>query len=371
MTHQRWLRGGVAGVLILLAASVPAYRSSLLLGVATTTAIYMLLGYGVSLYAYLGTFSFGIGGFVAISSYIVAIADNRGWPLGLAEIAALLIPALVSWSLAPLFFRLRGIYFALISFAFAALVQQIAVGWTGVTGGTQGLTFLPDGGPVPGLGNTPTSVYLICVICAIVAMFLLSRFRRSKAGKRAVALGGDVAFARSLGIGPGGYQRWVSAAAGLIGGLAGIFYAFSVGFVVPNEFGTEISLIPVAAVIVGGVRYPSASLVGVILTVFIPQALNLSPFVYTVFYACLLIGVILVAPDGLVELGLRLGRGSANWSEVFDTRFARPSRAVGFVARMWSPTRGNDARPDGAGAAIAGDALDDVDSPLGGDGHGA
>lgn len=306
LSHQapRWVALVAAVVVALL---LPNYGSALLLGVATTTAIFIVLGYAISLFAYLGSFSFGIGGFAAISAYAVAVGDQHHWNMLATEIGALVATGVVSWALAPLFFRLRGIYFALISFAFASLLQQIAVGWTGVTAGTQGLTFLVKAGPVPGVANTPRNVYWTSLVAMLLVAYGVRTFRRSRMGKRAIALGGDVVLARSLGIVPGTYQRRMSAVAGVLGGLAGILYAYSVGFVAPNDFGTQMSLLPVAAVIIGGVRYASAPVIGAVLVVLIPQSANLSPLQYTVVYAVLLIGVILVASDGLVEAALRIG----------------------------------------------------------------
>lgn len=298
---------GWVGVLVAMLL-LPGYGTSLLIGVGTTTAIYVLLGSGAALFAYLGSFTFGIGGFVAISAYVLAYGDSHGWPLRVSEAVAMALPCAVSWLVAPLFFRLKGIYFALVSFAFAALLQQIAVGWTSVTGGTQGISFVVQRGPIPWIGNSPRTLYLSASVCAALAIVALTLFRRSKAGKQAVALGGDIVLARSLGIRPGKYQRRLSAAGGLLGGIAGIFYVFQVGFVVPDEFGTELSLIPVAAIIVGGVRFPIAPALGAILIVFLPQAFGLSPFAYTILYALVLVVVMLAAPDGLVEGIGRLAR---------------------------------------------------------------
>lgn len=319
-------RGAAAGVALLVALLAPSYLDGFHLTIATTAAVYCVCAYGVAvLYSFLGVLNFGIGAFAAVGAYAMAIGAGHGWPLPLAAAFGVLGPAALATALAPLFFRMRGIYFALMTFAFAVLVKETAISWDTLTAGTQGLPFAPADGPIPGVAATPSHLYIATVVIVAVLAVGLGIFRCSRTGRRAIALGGDEPLARSLGIRPLRYQLGISAVSGLVGGVGGILFAYSTGYVVPDTFGSPLSLAAATAVIVGGAAFTIGPIAGAVILIFIPQSLELSPLASSFVYAALLVGAMLFAPGGLMA-GIRDLWGTA--TRGFTSHAARRRHAV-------------------------------------------
>jgi branched-chain amino acid transport system permease protein len=298
----------VAAAAVVLISILAPQNGAFLVTVITTAAIYTLLAFSISgLYTFLGAISLGVSGFAAIGAYTLVVAQEHGLSLLPSEALAILLPAAVSALAAPIFFRLRGIYFVMITFAFAALIVQLAIGWTQVTEGVIGLSYYPQEGPIPGLAAGTSQTLTVSVAAVALAWLGFRAFRRSNRGRRGVAIGNNETLAASLGVNARTYELGLSALAGGLGGLAGILYVFSTGFIVPSNFSVGLSLAALTAVIVGGVRSVAAPILGGILVIFLPRLLSLGAFTSAIVYAALLIGVMLLAPGGLVEIweGLR------------------------------------------------------------------
>ena len=302
---RRWWSpsAALAVAIVVVVATLPGYGSVFVVGIATTAAIYVVLGLAVAvIYWSTGGIHFGIAALSMFAAYVVVIGTSHGWPLILAEAVSVLGTGVASVLLAPLLFRLRGIYFAIMTFAVASLVGEIA-GDINITGNQQGLSFVPTTGPVPGVPTGTNGTYFEALMLVALCVGALWVYRRTATSRRGLALNNDEVLCRSLGVRRKNYQAAASFVGGLLAGLAGILFVFALGYVSPGEFDVSVSLGALAALIVGGQRFLPGPIVGSLVVVFLPALLNLGGFWDAVIYAGSLFAVVTLLPDGLMKLG--------------------------------------------------------------------
>jgi branched-chain amino acid transport system permease protein len=154
--------------------------------------------------------------------------------------------------------QLRGVYFAMLSLAFAQITWSVVQQWTSVTGGDDGILGV---WPPPWAAGRAAFYWLVLALCA--AGFLALRhslfapfgyaLRAARDNPlRAEAIGIDVA-----------RQQWAAfVLAGMAAGLAGALYAFSKGSVFPDEVAIPRSVDALMMVLLGGVQASTGPLFG-------------------------------------------------------------------------------------------------------------
>jgi branched-chain amino acid transport system permease protein len=174
---------------------------------ATQVLIYGLFALGFNLlYGYTGLLSFGHAAYYGLGAYGIALAKLKVGSLWLA-LGAGLVTAVIGGAIIGFFcLRRRGIYFAMLTLAFAQLLYFIgfhAADWTGGDDGLRGITLLPL--QLPGLSirvNTPLAFYYFALAWVGLAVVGLKRILDSPFGavlqairensERAVACGYDI-----------------------------------------------------------------------------------------------------------------------------------------------------------------------------------
>ncbi|HXV07937.1 MAG TPA: branched-chain amino acid ABC transporter permease, partial [Burkholderiales bacterium] len=188
MSRNRTLLIGLAALVLL-----PLLVRALGLGVNTATQIVTLaiaaLGLNL-LVGFTGLTSFGHSAWFGIGAYAAAISQKHWFAgqIGLPIAFSIAFVALLSFLVGLLILRRRGVYFALLTLAFAALTYTIAFRWTELTGGEDGLGGLARGGfqAVP-LDNHNVYYAFVALVAAGVLYGLL-RVTRSPFGHVLVAI---------------------------------------------------------------------------------------------------------------------------------------------------------------------------------------
>lgn len=308
---------GLIGLLLLAGAVMETYtRTVVVLGLAMA-----ILGFGIStMYTYLGMVCLSAAGFAAIGTYVTMIAlSDWGWPLPVALLAAGVAACVVAAILAPIIFRLEGIYFALVTFALSEVITHLIGRYESLTGGQLGKSLRYSGSPFPGTSDQAYGTYLFAGTLVVLLTCISLVYRRSQRGIRSIALGDDDAVATALGLRARPYLFVHFAACGFICGLGGAVLAFHLRFVEPSFFGPSLSIGALAVVIVGGARVVPGPLIGAMAVEVLPELLEVSPLVRIWLYGGGLILVILAFNDGI---GGALVKG---WGHL--RRFARRSAA--------------------------------------------
>ncbi len=250
----------VAALGLALAAAVPFLGGNYVVSVATEVAIYALFAASLQFMMSVGGLvSFGHAAFFGLGAYGAAFAVKAfglsffGGLIG-GPLFALLGAIVFGWFCV----RLSGVYFAMLTLAFAQISWSIAFQWVDVTGGDNGMLGLWPSG----LFAQPKNFYwLTLALCALgVAALRLISF--SPYGYALRATRDNLLRAEAIGLARGTIQWVAFALSGLFAGLAGALFAFLKGSVFPQNLAIPTSVDALVMVLLGGVETVSGAVAG-------------------------------------------------------------------------------------------------------------
>lgn len=263
-------------------------------------AIWTILCVGLNvLYGLTGLVSLGQVGFFAIGAYGHAILMQAGLSFWLALPLATALTALVGALLAIPAVRMAGPFLAMVTIAFAFIVEHLAIEWRSLTGGQNGLMGF-DMPRVFGTTLGERGLVILSIGTAGVALLAYRRLANSGWGMAMAALRDQEVAAGSLGFDPIRTKLAAFAVAAGAAGLAGGLFATLMQFIAPSNFMLSQSILFLFAVILGGAGTVLGPLVGAAIVVFLPEMLSGLAEYRLLFFGALLIAVLLVAPRGMV-----------------------------------------------------------------------
>ena len=261
----RWrpLRSGdrflvVAG--IAAAALLPLVGGDYSLIVATEVLIFML--FAASLHLLVGAgglVSFGHAAYFGLGAYGAALALKQfDLPMAAGLVTGPLLGACGALVFGWFCVRLSGVYFAMLTLAFAQIVWSVAFQWTEVTGGDNGLIGIWPSG----WAATAAHFYWLTLALVVAGIALLRMILFSPFGYALRALRDSELRAEAIGLSRH-YIQWTAfAIAGTFAALAGALYAFLKGSVFPDNLGIPVSIDALAMVLLGGVGTVSGGIIG-------------------------------------------------------------------------------------------------------------
>lgn len=284
----------MAGLAIL--AVLPLVGDSFLQVLITDIAIFCL--FAASLHFLLGLgglVSFGHAAYFGGGAYAAALlVTYAGTPMELALILAPLAAGLTAIIFGWVCLRLTGVYFAMLTLAFAQLLWSLVFQWGDFTGGDDGLV---DIWPSEWASGTTTFYYLSLVLC-IGGIIMLRHTAHSPFGYALRGARDSARQAEVTGINTK-HVQWVAFGfAGAMAGIAGGLFVFSKGSIFPNELEIARSFDALIVVFLGGVKTLAGGVVG-------GAALEgakdyITRFEYwRLLLGLLIIFVVIVAPDGI------------------------------------------------------------------------
>nr|CRH07129.1 High-affinity branched-chain amino acid ABC transporter (permease protein) [Candidatus Magnetococcus massalia] len=314
---------------ILVAFSLPFFLSKYWLNVGTLALIYVLLGLGLNIVVGLaGLLDLGFVAFYAVGAYGYALGAEY---LGLSFWLAIPFSALLAASFGAMLgfpvLRMHGDYLAIVTLGFGEIIRLVLNNWISFTGGPNGLTT-----PLPTLfgmeftrrakqGGVPYHealapyieldysrsaryifLFVVLLIMVIMLVYVVSRLKQMPIGRAWEALREDEIACRSLGINHVTVKLSAFSMGAMVGGIGGVFFAASQGFVNPTSFSFFESALILAIVVLGGM----GSIVGVIIAAVV---LTVLPEMLRDFadYRVLLFGMAMVLmmvwrPRGLLRI---------------------------------------------------------------------
>ena len=248
----------VVGMLVVAAAAaVPLVTANTYyLFVAMVIGITIVVTTGLNVLAgSSGQVSLGQAGFYALGAYAGAILATRlGVSFWTALPAAALLGALVGVVLGLASLRVSGPYLAMVTIAFGIIVEHGLIEWSALTQGFGGIANIPKPrlGPLTlGLGG----YYYVVLGAVLVSLALARNLARSPWGRALVAVRESDVAAESLGLN----AYWVRTVAFTLGaafaGAGGCLYAFLAGFVSPDSFTMQTSILFLLIVLFGGLGH--------------------------------------------------------------------------------------------------------------------
>jgi branched-chain amino acid transport system permease protein len=182
------------------------------------------------LLGYTGLLSFGHAAFWGTSAYATGvIATETGMPFYVAVLGGAIVAAVIAVPIAFLSIRRTGIYFAMVTLAFAQLVYFVANQWRTVTGGENGLQGIPREAFGMDLADS-FYFYYAAIPLILLGLFAAWRVVHSPFGRVMVAIRENPARARALGYPVDWYKVQVFVISAFLAGIAGGVYAIGHGF---------------------------------------------------------------------------------------------------------------------------------------------
>jgi branched-chain amino acid transport system permease protein len=298
----------IIAALVILPIAVPTTLASQVAIFATATlSVTLLLGS-------VGLLSFGQGLYLGVGSYLAGILlRNAGLGLGLTLIASTLAGAFLAGILGAVIVRRTGVYFVMLTLAFAQMGYFAMLAWKDVTGGENGFSGLPRSFSLFGLPiASALSFYLLSAGAFLVAFLAVQRINASPFGTVMTAIRENEARSEALGYDVRRYKIVALAISGGIAGLSGALHAAFLGFVPPNNIELEMSQRILVMAIIGGVGSPAGALVGSGFYTLVSELLSELWARWLALIALLLIAIVLFLPGGLWSIGARLARRRAD-----------------------------------------------------------
>ncbi len=302
LLRQRWSLLGWLAFLVVLTV-VPLFMGESYVYLTTNFVIMAL--YAVSfnlLLGQTGMLSFGHAAYFGLGAYTVALLWSR---LSIAVFPAILLAPLVAGvaALAIGLFcvRLTGMYFAMLTLAFAQLIFTVVFEWYSFTGGDNGLPVMP-----PDYLLAARRYYYFSLVIVIVCTALLRLIVSSPFGSALAAIRENPERAAFVGINVRLYQLAAFVFAGVFSGVAGGLMAPLQQMAFPSMLFWTQSADPVLMALTGGIHSFTGPIVGAAVFVFLNFAVT-TVFDYPLFaFGALVLIVVLFFPGGIVGATERL-----------------------------------------------------------------
>ena len=306
------------GLLVLLiggAALAQTMGQVFLVTMATKAAIFALAAVGLNLVlGYGGMVSFGHAAFFGIGGYVCGVLASHGmsgqpvlfglsgsnamlviWPV------AMVVSALAAALIGAMSLRTRGVYFIMVTLAFAQMVYYFAISWPKY-GGEDGLGFYVRN-KLGGINTmTPLNYFAICAGLLLVALLVVSVITQARFGLALRAVRSNPQRALAVGIRPFAVRLTAFALSGAITGLAGALYADLNRFVGPGMLSWHMSGEIMVFVILGGVGRLMGPVAGAMVFILLEHLLGGWSEYWQAPLGLLLLVIVLFAPGGLIGL---------------------------------------------------------------------
>ncbi len=254
-----------------------------------TIGINMIMGLSMFLPMTVGQLSFGQAGFMSIGAHIaVVLTLYAGVSFPIALLVAGLGSSLVGFLVGVPVLRLRGLLLALVTFAFAQVVEVFF------------LNFKPTGAAEGIRGIFPyTNVWYVFGFLVLLVLFL-ARLRRSRMGRAFDAVKLDETAAEAMGIDVTRAKLTAFAAGAFVAGVGGGLYAHHAVFIQYDNFDFKRSVDIAMYMVLGGMDVLSGPLLGAFIITYLSTALQFLADWRWEVWGSIVILVMIFRPQGIL-----------------------------------------------------------------------
>ena len=291
--------------LVLLPVFLQDYGSGPL-RIIDTALLYVLLALGLNIVVgYAGLLDLGYVAFYAVGAYLFAMLasphlldnfpavaaafpDGLHLPLWLLIPGAALLAAFFGVLLGAPTLKLRGDYLAIVTLGFGEIIRVFMLNLehpVNLTNGPRGIAAID---PITIFGHplsTKLSVfgfefssvalyYYFFLLLVVVSVLICSRLERSRIGRAWMAIREDEIAAKAMGINTRNLKLLAFGMGATFGGVAGTMFAGFQGFVSPESFSLQESILIVAMVVLGGMGHLPGVVLGALLLAALPEVLR-------------------------------------------------------------------------------------------------
>ncbi|CAM3614564.1 branched-chain amino acid ABC transporter permease [Bordetella sputigena] len=251
-----------------------------------------------------GHISFSHAGFMGVGAYACALSVLK---LGVSPFVGLAIgagaSALLALLVGPIVLRLTGKYFVLVTFLLGEIIRLVLVEWESVTGGSNGLSNLPD---LHAGWSSPLAQYYIALVAAVLVAALCIRLLMSEVGRAMDAAREAERVTECAGVPVIRLKVGIFVLGCALVGLQGGLLAFFMHYIDPTTFGMTDSLNLVVMNVLGGMYNVVGPIVGAVFLVALPELLRGYVEIQRILFGVALILVMASFSSGLVGLAAML-----------------------------------------------------------------
>jgi branched-chain amino acid transport system permease protein len=263
---------------------------------------------------YTGYVNFGTGGFFALGVYTSVFLIEMGRPpLPVLILAAGLVSGLLGLGIGYLTLRLRGVFFSIATLALAVVIETFMVNWEFV-GGARGINvFRPAS--VPLFSNYAKFLFVVMAALAVGAVATAWLIEHSRVGRGFAAIRDNEEAAECMGVPTLRLKLLATTVSGGLMGIAGAPFPYYIGFVDPaSSFNLSYAVNSLAMPMVGGATTWLGPVVGAVLLGTVQQlaTVTISSELNLLIVGVVLVGFVVLAPEGIVGLVQRLVRRGAS-----------------------------------------------------------
>lgn len=303
---------------VALAAALPRLAPNLYyVHVGNLACINLLFVVSLAIIARAGQLSFAHAGFALLGGYVSALLTTRfGWPplAGLAAAAAIsaVAAALLGWVI----LRVQGVYFVLITFSFGQILSLLALDWSDLTGGANGIVGIPPlalfGKPLIGKAD----VYPLTLGCALATLAFAWTLYRTPFGDAMAATAHNKRLADSSGVDTHRTQVVAFTIGSCIAGFTGALSTHYFRFISPDSFTFWDSVSYLTMLVVGGRVGVLGSVLGALVLTPLPELLRDALQYQQIIYGVVLVVCLMFLPQGLASLRGRWRRAAPGGAPV-------------------------------------------------------
>jgi len=268
--------------------------------------LYVLLALGLNIVVgYAGLLDLGYVAFYAVGAYMLGLLASPQLTDTFASISAALPGGLHTpwWIVIPLgalvaagagvllgapTLKLRGDYLAIVTLGFGEIVRVFMNNLdapVNITNGPKGIASIDEISMFGfSLGKTHhffgldwpkvTNYYFLFLLLVIFAVVICHRLERSRIGRAWMAIREDEVAAKAMGINTRNLKLLAFGMGATFGGVSGVMFASFQGFISPESFSLQESVMVVAMVVLGGIGHLPGVIVGALLLAALPEVLR-------------------------------------------------------------------------------------------------
>jgi branched-chain amino acid transport system ATP-binding protein/branched-chain amino acid transport system permease protein len=202
------------------------------------------------------------------------------------------VTSVVGAAVAAAALRVSGPYLAMVTIAFGLIVEGVLIEWGSVTGGPGGIFNIPK----PPLRTH----YWTVMLAAALALWLTANLRRSPWGRACLAVKSSEVAAESLGLSAYYVRIAAFTVSAAFAGAAGALFTFLNGYISPDSFTLQTSILFLLALLFGGLGRIAGPVAGSIALTILPELLTRLLDYRLILYGSLLLLSIYWLPQGVV-----------------------------------------------------------------------
>ena len=261
------------------------------------------LGYNVCL-GYTGMLSFGHAAYFGVGAYTTGIVLIRLWEnVWFGLLCGLTMGGITAFVLGYMCIKRRGIYFAMLTLAFAQLLYFLGFQWVSLTGGDNGLRNIPPAPlTLPGITidiYTPLRFYFFVLFFVVLSLLVLNRILQSPFGHVLQAVRENEQRALSCGYETSNVRWMAFIISGAISGLAGGLYALYLHFVGIESLYWITSGQVVMITLLGGMGSFIGPFIGAGVFLFLEDVLSAITSNWMIFLGTIFVLCVLFFPSGI------------------------------------------------------------------------